>query len=66
MVENLSERGFIWKVVKAEMLHCVQHDAPGRERSLVQRLFASLRVTKKIPELHTGHSSFLNWFFYLP
>ncbi len=45
MAENLSERGFIGEVVKAEILHFVQDDAPGRERLLRQRFFATLRVT---------------------
>ncbi len=47
MAENLSERGFIGEVVKAEILHFVQDDAPGRERLLRQRFFATLRVTKQ-------------------
>ena len=29
MAENLSERGFIGEVVKAEILHFVQDDTPG-------------------------------------
>ncbi len=50
MAENLSERGFIGEVVKAEILHFVKDDAPGRERLLRQRFFATLRVTGTMSE----------------
>ena len=53
MAENLSERGFIGEVVKAEILHFVQDDAPGRERLLRQRFFATLRVIERTITLGT-------------